>query len=537
MASPSPMIFVAMPIEPSFDLSFIGAGWLLARCVEAAAERGHRIASVLPCDNSTRRWALRAGFRTGASIEALRRTGLRPDFIISINNGHLLSASEIASARRAAINFHNGPLPRYAGVHHVPWAIINHETTFGVTWHLMTTRPDAGAIVFQEHFTIANDETAFSLLTKCGDAGVSTFNHVLDLLDKADSIAQNQDLDARTHYPSSMTIPRAGVIDWSTDDTTSLLTLDRACTFGELDNAFGVPKAFVSGRPYLVTDLGRAGGREELRVGAVRVHAGGVALGLRDGVLIARLIRHVNGDPASLTNRSQAHLQSLPATALNHIARAARSAAALEQRLVSELRDSRPMSRTLPRSTDGDARTFRVSVDWKLAEATAARIGSEPAELMALSLAATRSDRRVRFVSTPSIRSNSSASMGLLARWIPVLGRSDGDDVFGAAAHVHEMVDVGRTIARRRTGLLCDALPRYNLAGRLPVELISVGGSGRARAPTDATPCPHILVRRGHPVEIAGLDPSTRSEDASVDECSARIRAAETTLRALKRRR
>ena len=46
-----------------------------------------------------------------------------------------------------AINFHDGPLPGYAGLNVTTWALLAGEREHAVTWHLMTADVDAGEIV------------------------------------------------------------------------------------------------------------------------------------------------------------------------------------------------------------------------------------------------------------------------------------------------------------------------------------------------------------------------------------------------------
>ena len=51
----------------------------------------------------------------------------------------------LAKARLGGINFHDGPLPRYAGLYVTAWALMNRETSHGVTWHVETLVQSPGA--------------------------------------------------------------------------------------------------------------------------------------------------------------------------------------------------------------------------------------------------------------------------------------------------------------------------------------------------------------------------------------------------------
>src|SRR5262249_30533427 len=65
--------------------------------------------------------------------------------------------------RLAAINLHPAYLPRYRGACPEFWAIRNGETETGVTFHKMTERFDAGAILSQTRIPIRPEETMLSL--------------------------------------------------------------------------------------------------------------------------------------------------------------------------------------------------------------------------------------------------------------------------------------------------------------------------------------------------------------------------------------
>ena len=93
---------------------------------------------------------------------------------ISAANLRVLSADVLAQAR-TSINFHDGPLPGYAGLNVTTWAIHNGESEHGVAWHLITSDIDGGDIVAESRFEIRADETAFSLNARCYEEATATF--------------------------------------------------------------------------------------------------------------------------------------------------------------------------------------------------------------------------------------------------------------------------------------------------------------------------------------------------------------------------
>ena len=82
----------------------------------------------------------------------------------------MLKAAQLALPRRFAINYHDAPLPRYAGRHATPWAILQQETQYAVTWHVMASTIDAGDILVQQPVSIAPQDTAYTLNLACFDA-------------------------------------------------------------------------------------------------------------------------------------------------------------------------------------------------------------------------------------------------------------------------------------------------------------------------------------------------------------------------------
>ena len=76
------------------------------------------------------------------------------DYLFSIINPVQTPASILSQAKISAINFHDAPLPKYAGLHVTSWAIQNQESQFGVTWHEMSPTFDAGGILAQTIFSL-----------------------------------------------------------------------------------------------------------------------------------------------------------------------------------------------------------------------------------------------------------------------------------------------------------------------------------------------------------------------------------------------
>lgn len=81
------------------------------------------------------------------------------DLLLNVHSLHIAHPAVIAAPRLGAFNLHPGPLPEYAGLHVVSWAIYEGERRHGVTLHRMTPDVDAGPIAFAAHFPISDTDT------------------------------------------------------------------------------------------------------------------------------------------------------------------------------------------------------------------------------------------------------------------------------------------------------------------------------------------------------------------------------------------
>jgi methionyl-tRNA formyltransferase len=90
----------------------------------------------------------------------------RPDILFSAYYRALLPPRALAIPPLGCVNIHPSLLPRYRGPSPTAWAILNGETTFGITIHYMDAGIDTGDIVAQEVHDIDPDETGYELHTR-----------------------------------------------------------------------------------------------------------------------------------------------------------------------------------------------------------------------------------------------------------------------------------------------------------------------------------------------------------------------------------
>lgn len=253
----------------AFTCALIGNESLLIGCADALLARGHQIRAVVSQDADIRAWAVDKG------LELLDKpAGLTGgfDWLLSIANLTVIPDDVLALAAKGAVNFHDGPLPRYAGLNTPNWALINGEPQHGITWHMIEGGVDEGDILAQRMFDVAADETAFSLNSKCYAAAMDSFGEVVTQLETGDLSRRKQDLSQRRLFRKSDLPAAGGMLDF-TRPSAELARLVRALDTGGYWNPLCAAKLRVgetvvlagsaeiakgSGEPGTVLETGKA---------------------------------------------------------------------------------------------------------------------------------------------------------------------------------------------------------------------------------------------------------------------------------------
>ena len=239
-----------------FTALILGEGALLIACAEILQRYGESILAVVSATDAIQDWALQQKIfcvsHLDEALAALDGQGF--DYLLSIANLSIVPSRILALPRRGALNFHDGPLPRYAGLHATSWAILNQETSHGVTWHEMREAVDAGDILQQRLFEVAPDETAFTLNRKCLEAGIESFEALVRGLDEGTLRPRGQDPSARTYFSKHARPAAQACIDW-TWPAERIAALVRALDFGPYPNPLEVPKVMWGGDVLLVPTL------------------------------------------------------------------------------------------------------------------------------------------------------------------------------------------------------------------------------------------------------------------------------------------
>lgn len=163
--------------------AFIGDESLAAQCAEIARAHGLPVAVIATTNPQVQEYAADNGIACVDSAGDLATTLAEHDFdvLLSVANLRVLPDAVLALAP-VNINFHDGPLPGYAGLNVTTWALLGEESEHAITWHVMTSDVDGGEIITAEPMPILADDTAFALNARCYEAGVRSFARVAEQL-------------------------------------------------------------------------------------------------------------------------------------------------------------------------------------------------------------------------------------------------------------------------------------------------------------------------------------------------------------------
>jgi hypothetical protein len=113
----------------------IGGTALAIDCVRRLREADYVVTAVLPTDEVFAQWTRCETLYRFENVDELSSwlLGEPADWLFSVVNPILLPSTLLASMRRGSFNYHDAPLPRYAGTHATSWALLALETEYAIT--------------------------------------------------------------------------------------------------------------------------------------------------------------------------------------------------------------------------------------------------------------------------------------------------------------------------------------------------------------------------------------------------------------------
>jgi methionyl-tRNA formyltransferase len=137
--------------------------------------------------------------RDPSSLEILQ--SLRPDLMVVVAYGQILSAAALAVPPKGCVNVHGSLLPQYRGAAPIARAILGGETRTGVTTMFLDPGMDTGPILLAEETEIGEEDTAGTLHDRLSLMGAGLLLRTLEGLERNSLTPRAQDSSQATYAP------------------------------------------------------------------------------------------------------------------------------------------------------------------------------------------------------------------------------------------------------------------------------------------------------------------------------------------------
>ena len=117
---------------------------------------------------------------------------LEPDIICVVAYGKILPKEILEIPKLGCINVHGSLLPKYRGAAPIQWAILNGETTTGVTTMYMDEGMDTGDIILKKEIKIDENETTGELWQKLAKMGGELLVETLKQIESGNAPREKQ---------------------------------------------------------------------------------------------------------------------------------------------------------------------------------------------------------------------------------------------------------------------------------------------------------------------------------------------------------
>jgi methionyl-tRNA formyltransferase len=151
-------------------------------------------------------------------IDALNQN--KPDFIIVVAFGQILSEAFLNIPKQFCINLHSSLLPKYRGAAPIHRSILNGDTRTGITTMIMDKGMDTGDILLMEETPIHKTDNAQTLHDTLSGMGGNLVLETLARLEKNTLLPTPQDHSHATY--ASKLKKEEGLIKWKQSATTLL---------------------------------------------------------------------------------------------------------------------------------------------------------------------------------------------------------------------------------------------------------------------------------------------------------------------------
>jgi methionyl-tRNA formyltransferase len=145
-------------------------------------------------------------------LDALDRR--ETDLLLSVYYTQIFSPALLGSIRGPAINFHPSLLPRHRGTAPLIWAIVEGDTTTGVTMHVLAEGIDTGPTLDQRTLPIHPMDTGYSLHEKATNLVTAMAARLLRGLLAGEGLPEPRDQIGDASYHSRRD-PSVNHVNWA----------------------------------------------------------------------------------------------------------------------------------------------------------------------------------------------------------------------------------------------------------------------------------------------------------------------------------
>ena len=141
------------------------------------------------------------------------KKNLNPDIICVVAYGKILPKEILDIPKYGCVNLHGSILPKYRGAAPIQWAILNGDTTTGVTTIYMDEGMDSGDIILKETVEIKEDETTGELWERLSKVGAKLLVETISEIEDGTAPRQKQ---SQYYSLAPMLNKEMSKIDWNT---------------------------------------------------------------------------------------------------------------------------------------------------------------------------------------------------------------------------------------------------------------------------------------------------------------------------------
>lgn len=223
------------------------------------------------------------------AIEYLKE--LKPDFIIVVAFGQILTKEVLDIPSIGCINLHASLLPMYRGAAPLNWVVVNGEKVSGNTTMLMDVGLDTGDMLLKDEVEITENMTAGELHDKLMVSGADLLIKTIDGMSKGEITPIKQ--EGETCY-AKMLSKDTGKIDWN-KSAKDIHNLIRGLNPWPIAHTTYKDESM---KIYESTVLSENSSKEPGTI--ISVNKNGMKVNTADGVILIKKIQFPNGKPLTI---------------------------------------------------------------------------------------------------------------------------------------------------------------------------------------------------------------------------------------------